>query len=89
MSSKIFLKKIFLFISSRMRTARLLTVSQHALPGGVLARGDTCPGVYLPGGVPVRGVPAQVLPPWTDRYLRKLRLLAVKKEKDAISALLL
>ena len=32
--------------SSRMRTARLLTVSQHALPGG---------GMYLPGGVPARG----------------------------------
>ena len=38
---------------SRMRTARLLTVSQHALPGGVPAR-----GVYLPGGVTARrGVP--------------------------------
>ena len=35
--------------SSRMRTARLLTVSQHALPGGV----------YLVGGVPSQGsVPA-------------------------------
>ena len=37
--------------SSRMRTACLLTVPQHALPGGVPAQ-----GVYLP-----RGVPAQVL----------------------------
>ena len=55
--------------SSRMRTARLLTLSQHALPGGVPTRGCTCPGVYLPrgvcaclggvylpGGVPVQGV---------------------------------
>ena len=33
--------------SSRMRTARLLTVSQHALAGGVPARG---------GGVPAWGV---------------------------------
>ena len=32
-----------------MRTARLLTVSQHALPGGVPAH-----GVYLPGCVPAR-----------------------------------
>ena len=31
--------------SSRMRTVRLLTVSQHALLG-----------VYLPGGVPARGI---------------------------------
>ena len=43
--------------SSRMRTARLLTVTQHALlegvylPGGVPVRGCTCPrGVYLPRG---------------------------------------
>ena len=54
--------------SSGMRTARLLTVSQHALgrrcctcPGGVSARGGvparrcTCRGVYLPGGVPAGG----------------------------------
>ena len=34
--------------SSRMRTVRFLTVSQHALPG-----------VYLPSGVPARGVPAR------------------------------
>ena len=34
--------------SSRIGTARLLTVSQHALPGGVPARGCTCLGVYLP-----------------------------------------
>ena len=32
--------------SSRMRTDRLLTASQHALPGG----GGTCLRVYLPGG---------------------------------------
>ena len=51
-----------------MRTARLLTISQYALPGitclGVYLWGDTCqgvhlpgvylPGVYLPGGVPAR-----------------------------------
>ena len=42
--------------SSRMCTARLLTVSQHALPGGVLARECTCWGVYLPGSVSVQGV---------------------------------
>ena len=46
--------------SSRMRTARLLTVSQHALPGagGVYlpsgAGGVPARGVYLPGGVPAR-----------------------------------
>ena len=34
--------------SSGMRTARLLTVSQYAVPEGV----------YLPEGVPARGVPA-------------------------------
>ena len=56
--------------SNRMRTARLLTVSQHALLGrGVPAWGCTCrggvpagggvpfQGVYLPrGSVPARGV---------------------------------
>ena len=40
--------------SSRMRTARLLTVSQHALPGVYLARGSTCPGGCISAG----GVPA-------------------------------
>ena len=51
--------------SSRRRTARLLTVSQHALLEGVPAQGVYLPcGVYLPGGVPnygvylPRGVPA-------------------------------
>ena len=50
--------------SSGMRTARLLTVSKHALCGGC-----TCPGGVFawgytyPGGVPAGGVPAQVLPP--------------------------
>ena len=71
--------------SSRMRTACLLTVSQHALLGGV-----TCPGVYLLGGVPAQGgVPARgggggYLPPvnrMTDRCkilpCPKLRLRAV------------
>ena len=52
-----------------MRTARLLTVSQHALMGGVPAQGVylagreegvcTCPGMYLAGG----GWPVQVLTP--------------------------
>ena len=53
--------------SSRMRTACLLTVSQHALPGrgvpaervnlpGVyLSRGVYRPGGYLPGGVYLPG----------------------------------
>ena len=51
--------------SNGMRTARFLTVSQHALwLGGVPAQ-----GVYLPGGVP-----AQVLPPWTERHLWKHNL---------------
>ena len=45
-----------------MRTARLLTVSQHALGRWVLylPRGG---GVPAQGGVPARGVPAQVPPP--------------------------
>ena len=52
--------------SSKMRTARLLTVSQHTLPegvpprvctylGGVPARRVYLPGGYLPGGVPAQG----------------------------------
>ena len=57
--------------SSRMCTTRLLTVSQHALPGGCTCQGGVPAwGVYLPGGVPAQGVPAQVLPPvnrMTDR----------------------
>ena len=65
--------------SSRMRTARLLTVFQHALLGGCTCRGMYLPrGVYLPrggvpargyllGGVPTGGVPAQVLPPPVNR----------------------
>ena len=41
-----------------MRTARLLTVSQHALwLGGAPGRGCT----YQEGGVPARGVPAWVV----------------------------
>ena len=56
----------------------MLTVSQHALPGGP-ARGVPAQGVPAQGGVPARegrvylrvgGVPAQVLPPvnrMTDR----------------------
>ena len=46
--------------SSKMRTTRLLTISQHAL--GVYLPG----GVYPPGGVPAwGGVPAQQgVPTW-------------------------
>ena len=50
--------------SSRMHTARLLTVSQLALLGGVPARRCTClggvptRGVYLLGGTCLGGVPA-------------------------------
>ena len=60
-----------------MRTARLLTVSQHVLLGGVPAKGGvpaggcTYPGVYLPRGCTFPGgVPAQVSSPvnrMTDR----------------------
>ena len=75
--------------SRKMRTARLLTVSQHALfagAGGVnLWPGEYLPtGVYLPGGwcVPARGweVPAQVLTPHpreqNDRQVQKYYLAA-------------
>ena len=55
--------------SSRMRTARLLTISQHALLGGVPAQEGTSPGgVPAWGGVPARGctclggVPARGVP---------------------------
>ena len=56
----------------RMCTARMLTVSQHALLGGVPAQwGCTCQGsVPAQGGVPTQGIPTQVLPPlngMTDR----------------------
>ena len=44
-----------------MRTTCLLTVSQHALLGGVPTRGGTCPGGGL-GGVPAGGVPAWGVP---------------------------
>ena len=57
-------------------TDRCKTVSQHALRLGVyLPRGGTCPGgVPAQGGVPARGVPAQVLAPspvnrMTDRQV--------------------
>ena len=62
------LNQLFLWItrmhSSRMLTARLLTVSQHALLGGCTCQGVYLSrGVYLPGGVPAQrgvylGVPA-------------------------------
>ena len=43
-----------------MCTARLLTVSQHALSGDVLAQGCTClRGVPAQGGVPARGCTCQ------------------------------
>ena len=47
-----------------MRTARLLTISQHVLPGegGVPAGGGTCWGCTCWGGVPVGGVPAGGVP---------------------------
>ena len=41
-----------------MRTVRLLTVSQHALPGVYLPGGVPVWGVYLPGGTCLGGVPA-------------------------------
>ena len=63
--------------SSGMRTARLLTVSQDELHGGVhpsmhwgcvsqhaLGRGGVCPG-----GVPARGVPGQAGVPAQEVYL--------------------
>ena len=77
-----------------MRTAGLLTVSQHALgkggclPGGCRPGGCVCPGeVCLPGGCLPMGISqhamGQTPPPWTDRHLwkhhlRKLRLREVK-----------
>ena len=54
--------------SSRMRTTRLLTVSQHALAGRCTCQGVYLPGggpargMYLPGGVPAWGVPARGVP---------------------------
>ena len=47
--------------SSRMRTARSLTVSRSTcqgvyLPGGTCSGECTCPGVYLPGRLPAWGV---------------------------------
>ena len=45
--------------SSGMRTARLLTISQYALHGGVSAQGwGVCPGGCLPRGVSTQGVSA-------------------------------
>ena len=50
-----------------MRTARLLTVSEHALPGG----GGVCPGGCLPGEVVCPGGVSQhamgQTPPSVDR----------------------
>ena len=75
--------------SSRMRTARLLTVSQHALRrgclpgGGCLPRGCVCPGgVYLEGCLPrevsVRGMADTPHPVngMTDRQVYKYYLAA-------------
>ena len=60
-----------------MRTARLLTVSQHALPGGVPAGGGvpaqgggvSARGVYLPrgGGCTCQGVSCPGTPPPMNR----------------------
>ena len=72
--------------SSRMRTARALTIGRGVyLPrGDVPAGGIPATGVYLPrrgvpaqGGVPAQScVPAQVLPPCeqNDRYVQKYYL---------------
>ena len=81
--------------SSGMRTAHLLTVSQHALVGGVcvsqhaLGRGVCIPACsgqegVCPGGVADPLGPEADTPLWTDRQLwkhnlRKLRLRAVMK----------
>ena len=54
-----------------MRTARLLTVSQRALQGVVPAR-----GLYLPGGVPTWGVPAQ------GRYLPRYSHLCEQNDRQ-------
>ena len=64
---------------SSMRTARLLTASQHALSGGTCPGGVTVevywPGVYLASGGR-GGVPAQLLPPCeqNDRQVQKYYL---------------
>ena len=71
--------------SSRMRTARLLTVSLHALLGGVPtwrvvpARGGTCPG-----GVPTQeGVPAQGgVPAWVVYLPRGVLVAWVPAQGD-------
>ena len=53
--------------SSRMRTARLLTVSQHALPWGV----------------PARGVPAQVLHPPVNRMIDRCKNITLPQTSFA------
>ena len=75
--------------SSGMHTARLLTVSQHALGRGVypsihwvggvsqhaLGRRGVCPGwVSAHGGICPEGCVADTPPPWTDRHLWKHNL---------------
>ena len=65
--------------SSRMRTAHLLTVSQHALGRGVSAQGGVCLRGCLPEGVSARGgvcrgdvsqhAMGQSPHLWTDRHL--------------------
>ena len=79
--------------SSGMRTARLLTVSQHALhrrgclPRGYLSRGVSTQGGWcLPGGGGIPACNGAKTPLWTDRHLwkhniRKLRLQAVTNLK--------
>ena len=77
--------------SSRMRTARSLTIMGGVPAQGVSAQGGVpaqggvylarARGMYLPGGVPAQGVylsgaPAQVLPPGqNDRQVQKCYLL--------------
>ena len=79
--------------SNGMRTARLLTVSQHALhrrgclPSRYLSRGVSTQGGWcLPGGGGIPACNGAEPPLWTDRHLwkhnlRKLRLRAVTKSK--------
>ena len=72
---KVFMSNSEIYIETRihssgMRTARLLTVSQHALPPG-----GTCPGGYLPGSTCLGGVPARGgVPAWGVYLPRRVYL---------------
>ena len=78
-----------------MRTARLLTISQDALPEGCICLGRVyLLGVYLLGRCTYPGgVPAQVLPPCeqNDRQVQKyylapqLRLRAVMNLRHSVN----